>query len=127
MSIFQAQRRGPGLAVSRPPLETALADCRADCDAVLFILTLGADGSRVFLGDLEMTAAAPKLKTLLIRWAPAIPMASILCWVLEHDLATRDALGAVGEDALTNATRRAAEAAAINCRRSGCTRHGVMS
>merc|ERR1711991_296442 len=46
------------------PLETALADCRADCDAVLFILTLGADGSRVFLGDLEMTAAAPKLKDL---------------------------------------------------------------
>ena len=30
------------------------------------------------------------------------------------------ALGAVGADALTNATSRAAEAAAINCRRSGC-------
>ena len=35
-------------------------------------------------------------------------------------LSPRDALAAVGEDALTNATRRAAEAAAINCRRSGC-------
>ena len=103
------------------PLETALADCRADCDAVLFILTLGADGSRVFLGDLEMTAAAPKLKDLADTvGAGDTYMASILCWVLEHDLATRDALGAVGEDALTNATRRAAEAAAINCRRSGC-------
>ena len=31
---------------------------------MLFILTLGADGSRVYLGDLEMTAAAPKLKDL---------------------------------------------------------------
>jgi len=47
-------------------------------------------------------------------------MASILCWLLENDLASRDALGAVGGEALVKATRRAAEAAAINCRRSGC-------
>ena len=75
----------------------------------------------MFLGDLEMTAAAPKLEDLADTvGAGDTFMASILCWVLEHDLATRDALGAVGEDALTNATRRAAEAAAINCGRSGC-------
>ena len=88
---------------------------------MLFILTLGADGSRVFLGDLEMMAAAPRLEDLADTvGAGDTYMASILCWVLENDLASRDALGAVGKDMLTKATSRAAEAAAINCRRSGC-------
>ena len=103
------------------PLDTALADCRADCDAVLFILTLGADGSRVFLGDIEMHAAAPAIDDLADTvGAGDTYMASILCWILENGLASRDALAEVDKDALTQATRRAAEAAAINCRRSGC-------
>ena len=103
------------------PLESALADCRADCDAVLFILTLGAEGSRLFLGDTEMRAAAPAIDDLADTvGAGDTYMASILCWVLENGHASRDALAEVGENALTRATQRAAEAAALNCRRSGC-------
>ena len=103
------------------PLEAALADCRADCDAVLFILTLGSEGSRVFLRDIEMHAEAPVIRDLADTvGAGDTYMASILCWVLENDLASRDALGEIGNEDLHQATRRAAEAAAINCRRSGC-------
>ena len=103
------------------PLEVALSDCRADCDAVLFILTLGADGSRVFLRDIEMKAEAPHIDNLADTvGAGDTYMASILCWVLENGLASREALGNADEEALHRATCRAADAAAINCGRSGC-------
>jgi len=121
VDIFKLSDEGLTWLYPDRPLETALADCRADCDAVLFILTLGADGSHVFLGDIEMKAEAPRLEDLADTvGAGDTYMASILCWLLENDLTSRDALGAVGEEALVKATRRAAEAAAINCRRSGC-------
>ena len=103
------------------PLETALADCRADCDAVLFILTLGADGSRVFLADIEMKAEAPAIDDLADTvGAGDTYMASILCRVLEKGLASRDAHGKASEQAQQHATSPAAEAAAHNSRRSGC-------
>ena len=112
------------------PLETALADCRADCGAVLFILTLGGDGSRLFLGDksfgsresrIEMTAPAPAIDDLADTvGAGDTYMASILCWVLENGLTSRDALDGIDKAALSRAATRAGEAAAINCRRSGC-------
>jgi len=106
-------------------LETAIADCRADCAAALFILTMGGDGSRLFLGN-------PKGQILLTSPAPAIDdlvdtvgagdtyMASILCWVLESGLTSRAALAGIDEATLAKAAARAGEAAAINCQRSGC-------
>ena len=103
------------------PLETALADCRADCDAVLFILTLGADGSSVFLADIEMKAEAPAIDDLADTvGAGDTYMASILCWVLESGLTSRAALAGIDEATLAKAAARAGEAAAINCQRSGC-------
>ena len=107
------------------PLDAALADCRADCDAVLFILTLGGDGSRLFLGDkqsgIAMTAAAPAIDDLADTvGAGDTYMASILCWILENDVLSRAALAGIDETALAGAAARAGEAAAINCRRSGC-------
>jgi len=106
-------------------LEAALADCRADCDAALFILTMGGDGSRLFLGDrqtgIAMTAAAPVVDDLADTvGAGDTYMASILCWAMESGLTSRAALAGIGEDALAKAAARAGEAAAINCRRSGC-------
>ena len=101
--------------------EAALAECRADCDAVLFILTMGGDGSRLFLGDLDLQAAAPSIKNLADTvGAGDTYMASILCWVLENGLTSRTALASTDDAALANAATRAAAAAAINCRRSGC-------
>ncbi|MEC8642300.1 MAG: carbohydrate kinase, partial [Pseudomonadota bacterium] len=46
-------------------LDEALAACRDDCDAVLFILTLGGEGSRAFLGDIEIRADAPAVENLV--------------------------------------------------------------
>ena len=107
------------------PLDAALADCRAECDAALFILTMGGEGSRLFLatrqGDIELDAAAPALDNLADTvGAGDTYMASILCWVLESGLASRAALAAINEAELTRAATRAGEAAAINCQRSGC-------
>jgi fructokinase len=102
-------------------LETALADCRADCDAVLFILTLGGAGSRAFLGGMEIQADATAVEHLVDTvGAGDTFMASILSWVIENDLASRDALASINEDSLRAAIRRGSEAAAINCGRSGC-------
>ena len=102
-------------------LETALADCRAECDAVLFILTLGGAGSRAFLGGIEIQADASAVENLVDTvGAGDTFMASILSWVMENDLASRDALSRINEDALRAAIKRGSEAAAINCGRSGC-------
>ena len=103
------------------PLEKAVADCRAECDAALFILTLGGEGSRLFLGDIELTAKAPEIDNLADTvGAGDTYMASILCWIVENGLASRGALAGIGEAMLHRASMRAAEAAAINCQRSGC-------
>jgi fructokinase len=102
-------------------IEDALADCRADCGAVLFVLTLGGAGSRAFLGDIELQADAPAVENLVDTvGAGDTFMASILSWVIEHDLAARTALAAIDEDALRAVIRRAGAAAAINCGKSGC-------
>ena len=102
-------------------LDAALAACRADCDAVLFILTLGEAGSRAFLGDIEISEDAPPVDNLVDTvGAGDTFMASILSWVVAHDLASRDALAGIDADRLRTAIHRAAAAAAINCGRSGC-------
>ena len=99
----------------------ALAACRADCDAVLFILTLGGAGSRAFLGDIEIQADAPAVETLVDTvGAGDTYMATILSWVVETGLTSRAALAAIDENTLRAAIHRAAGAAAINCGRSGC-------
>ena len=101
--------------------DEALAACRDDCDAALFILTLGGAGSRAFLGGIEIQADASAVENLVDTvGAGDTFMASILSWVIENDLASRDALAAIDEDALRAAIRRAGAAAAINCGRSGC-------
>ena len=102
-------------------LDEALAACRDDCDAVLFILTLGGEGSRAFLGDIEIRADAPAVENLVDTvGAGDTFMATILSWVVESDLASRAALAAIDEETLRAAIRRAGAAAAINCGRSGC-------
>jgi fructokinase len=101
--------------------DEALATCRADCDAVLFILTLGEAGSRAFLGGIEIRADAPAVENLVDTvGAGDTFMATILSWVVESGLVTRAALAAIDEDTLRAAIHRAATAAAINCGRSGC-------
>ena len=103
------------------PLDRALADCRADCDAALFILTLGGEGSRLFLGDINLTATAPAIDDLADTvGAGDTYMASMLCWFVENGLTSRADLAAIDEAMLHRASLRAAEAAAINCQRSGC-------
>ena len=106
-------------------LEAAVADCRADCHAALFILTMGGEGSRLCLDDtrngFEMNAEAPAIDDLVDTvGAGDTYMASILCWALESGLTSRAGLAGVDKAMLAKAASRASEAAAINCRRSGC-------
>ena len=102
-------------------LEDALADCRKDCGAVLFIVTLGAEGSRLFLGDIELTAKAPSIDNLADTvGAGDTYMASVLCWIVENGLVSRQSLAGLDAAMLERASLRAAEAAAINCQQSGC-------
>ncbi len=102
-------------------LEVALKDCQADCKSTLFILTMGSDGSRLFLGDIEVAVAAQRIKNISDTiGAGDTYMASILCWAMENRLTSRTALNCVDAIALENAALKAGEAAAINCQRSGC-------
>ena len=103
------------------PLETALVDCRSDCNAVLFILTMGGDGSHLYMSTTAIEANAPTVDSLVDTvGAGDTYMASILCWAQENALTSRAELARIDKAALTQAANRAAEAAAINCQRSGC-------
>ena len=68
------------------PLEQALAECRADCNAALFILTLGADGSRGFVeaGEVHVPAAQTHYITDTVGAGDTF-MASILARSLRQD------------------------------------------
>lgn len=102
-------------------LEVALKDCRADYGAGLFILTMGSDGSRLFLGNIEVVVAAPKITNLADTvGAGDTYMASILCWIMGNGLTSRKKFARIDETTLENAAIKAGEIAAINCQRSGC-------
>ena len=47
-------------------------------------------------------------------------MASVLCWIVENGLVSRQSLAGLDAAMLERASLRAAEAAAINCQQSGC-------
>lgn len=102
-------------------LEQALADCRADCGAALFVLTMGPDGAHGFAGAVEMRVpSAPVAQMVDTVGAGDTFMASILAWVIETGRAGRAALEDISSDDLRTVLQRAALAAAINCGRQGC-------
>lgn len=102
-------------------LEDALAACRADCDAALFILTKGPDGADGFSPTASVTVPARKVTQLADTvGAGDTFMASILAWVMEQGLTARSSLATLDASAMQAAMTRAGEAAAINCERSGC-------
>lgn len=103
------------------PLEQALADCRADCGAALFVLTLGADGARGFVNDLAVHVPSTPVKTMVDTvGAGDTFMASLLGWASTTGRDSRTALEQTDEASLTAALSHAAKAAALNCGRSGC-------
>ena len=102
-------------------LEQALADCRADCGAALFVLTMGPDGAHGFAGAVEMRVpSAPVAQMVDTVGAGDTFMASILAWVIETGRTGRAALEDISSDDLRTVLQRAAVAAAINCGRQGC-------
>jgi fructokinase len=103
------------------PLEQALADCRADCGAALFVLTMGPDGAHGFAGACAMRVpSAPVAQMVDTVGAGDTFMASILAWVIETGRTGRAALEDINSDDLGTVLQRAALAAAINCGRQGC-------
>ena len=103
------------------PLEQALAECRADCNAALFILTLGADGARGFVTAGEVHVPAAQTDQIIDTvGAGDTFMASILAWIIETGRDDLRSLDATDTESLTASLARAATAAALNCEQSGC-------
>ena len=103
------------------PLDVALAECRAQCNAALFILTLGSDGARGFVEAADIHIAAAKTQTIIDTvGAGDTFMASILGWIVETGRMTQDDLRATDVASLESALTKAAKAAAFNCKHSGC-------
>ena len=102
-------------------LEQALAECRADCNAALFILTLGADGSRGFVeaGDIHVPAAKTHYITDTVGAGDTF-MASILAWIIETGRNNLQSLSKTDNGSLAASLERAAKAAALNCEQRGC-------
>jgi fructokinase len=103
------------------PLEQALRDCRADCNAALFILTLGAKGAHGFVdaGDVHIPSAKTD-RIIDTVGAGDTFMATILSWVVETDKIKPQALRKTDMASLKTALSGAAKAAAMNCEQSGC-------
>lgn len=103
------------------PLEQALAECRADCNSALFILTLGADGSRGFVeaGEVHVPAAQTHNITDTVGAGDTF-MASILAWIIETRRGDLQSLSTTDTGSLAASLGRAAEAAALNCEQRGC-------
>lgn len=103
------------------PLEQALADCRADCNAALFILTLGAAGAHGFVeaGDVHVPSATIDIMVDTVGAGDTF-MATILRWIIETGRTTPETLGNTDIAALTTVLSAAAKAAALNCAQSGC-------
>ena len=102
-------------------LAQAVTDCRSDCSAVLFILTLGPEGSLSYIRDIKVKVAASKVENIVDTvGAGDTFMATLLSWVIDTGWTSRDKLAEVNEDNLRRAITAASAAAAINCQRSGC-------
>ncbi|MBU74270.1 MAG: carbohydrate kinase [Rhodospirillaceae bacterium] len=102
-------------------LDAALEMCRAECDAALFILTMGPDGARGFAGGADITVPATPVPQMVDTvGAGDTFMASILAWALDTGRTDRAALNAIELDGLETVMRRATQAASINCARQGC-------
>ena len=102
-------------------LDEALEMCRAECDAALFVLTMGLDGAKGFAGGADLTVPATPVPQMVDTvGAGDTFMASILAWALETGRTDRAALNAIDLNGLETVMYRAAQAAAINCARQGC-------
>ena len=103
------------------PLSKAILDCRTDCNAVLLILTLGDQGSRGFVGNLEIKIPAKTVTNLADTvGAGDTFMAIILVWLMEMGYTSRQKLSLLNEPSLRKVMSLATVAAAINCERIGC-------
>jgi fructokinase len=99
------------------PIERALADCRAS----LFILTLGPDGARGFVGAGDIHVPSAKTETIIDTvGAGDTFMAGILRWVVDTGRLTPQALYHTDLETLATALTFAAKAAAMNCAHNGC-------
>jgi len=102
-------------------LDAALNECRADCGASLFILTVGDAGAKAYAGTLmaEMPCyAVPSLIDTV--GAGDTFMASVLCWLLETQRMSSQSLSSMDASALRDMLSRANKAAALNCGHAGC-------
>ncbi len=103
------------------PLEKALANCRANCNAAMLILTLGADGARGFVAAGDVSIPAAKTHQIIDTvGAGDTFMASILGWVIETGCSNPDSLRKIDINSLKLSLTLAAKAAAMNCEQSGC-------
>lgn len=97
----------------------------------LRVLTKGADGARACSGAAEIEAPAHPVRSLVDTvGAGDTFMASMLAWLVDHDISDAHAIHALSSEELEAMVARAAKAAALNCEKQGCnppTREDLLS
>ena len=97
----------------------------------LRVLTKGADGARACSGAAEIEAPAHPVRSLVDTvGAGDTFMASMLAWLVDHDISDAHAIHDLSSEELEAMVERAAKAAALNCEKHGCnppTREDLLS
>ena len=97
----------------------------------LRVLAKGADGARACSGAAEIEAPAHPLRSLVDTvGAGDTFMASMLAWLVDHDISDAHAIHDLSSEELEAMVERAAKAAALNCEKHGCnppTREDLLS
>ncbi len=101
--------------------EAAVAACFADSNAVVNIITKGAEGVLTKSGTHFITLPAFPVKTLVDTvGAGDTFMATILVWFMKHGFTLRAEIEKLTDNQLENALQRATIAAGLNCQKQGC-------
>ena len=85
------------------------------------VVTDGENGSEVFTRNAEVRVPAPRVTVVDTIGAGDVLLGTMLAWLLENGVKTREGLSSLGAAALREMLAFASAAAAINCARRGCS------
>jgi fructokinase len=83
------------------------------------VVTCGAEGAQAWCAHGHVQVESPSVSVIDTVGAGDTFQAALLTWLAEHNALGPSAMAALGLDALTQALRFAAAAAAITCSRRG--------
>ena len=115
LSIEDMAYMAPGIS-SREFAHTSIEN-GASC----VVVTDGENGSQVFTRSAEVRVRAPRVTVVDTIGAGDVLLGTMLAWLLENGVRTREGLSSLGANALREMLAFASAAAAINCARRGCS------